>query len=138
MSYIAAPVYAKPYVSIKRNDISDQACQLVRLRKVHGKNDEQSMIFNWAITSLRKEIEHSMFPAKAVAEKFIERMELYSMNDVANSWKWSVAKDAGEYVLDAIIWVNENFNKATGKMYVNSDGKYRKKPPYVYKTNWIF
>ena len=106
-----------------REDIDKDAFQIVRLRRVKDKFDEDSMIWNWAITTLRKEVNNSRFSPKTVINKFIERMDLYSVNDVASSWRWSTAKDAGEYVFDAFIFFEENYDRKTKNLKKDGYGR---------------
>ena len=107
---------------VNRREGDSSIFDRIHLRTVLGKDDDYSMIWNWAIKQLRKEIEQSSFSPMSVTEKFIGRMNLYSVND-PDSWKWCICKDAGEYVMDAIISVNE-------------DKRHRE--PQIVHTEWVY
>ena len=116
---------------IRRSDIDNYCVQLIRMRIVKGRDDDQSVIFNWAIKEVKREIETSHFSPIEVTEKFIKTMELYSVNDVANSWKWSICKDAGEYVLDELIWVQENWDSINKQVKADEEGRKYRRPPKI-------
>lgn len=64
---------------------------------------EQVSCHNWAVNEILKEIEESMMPPMLVVEEFIKKMEVYACESKENSRRFSIAKDAGEWVLDILI-----------------------------------
>ena len=68
---------------------------------------EQLSYHNWAVEELIKEIEESeTLPPMIVVEEFINRMEEYACKSEKNGRMFSIAKDAGEWVLDILISLN--------------------------------
>lgn len=110
-----------------RKDIHEAALKSIRLKR-YSHYDQEKVIWNWAVKTLRDDILESPFSATSVAEEFIRRMDLYSVNDKLNSHKWSIAKDAGEYVLDTLIWFYDNFDTEMGRLKKMEDGRWVKKP----------
>ena len=72
---------------------------------------EQVSVHNWAVDEIIKEIKESDFtPPMMIVEDFIKRMEDYSCENSKNSRVFSIAKDAGEWILDILITINERRN----------------------------
>ncbi len=64
---------------------------------------DQLSYHNWAVEEIIQEIEKSDMPPMLVVEEFINKMDDYSCNNRKNSRMFSIAKDAGEWVLDVLI-----------------------------------
>lgn len=63
----------------------------------------------WAIEEIRKAIENDQDESPIlIIEDFISKMDEYSCKNIKISAIFSVARDAGMYVLDEIIFRREN------------------------------
>ena len=67
---------------------------------------DQLSYHNWAVNEIIREIEKSDMPPMLVVESFISKMEDCACRNKKNSRMFSIAKDAGEWVLDILISMN--------------------------------
>lgn len=86
-----------------------KSCMRIPYKRINDKHFVRNSYFNAAVNLLLKMIDESKIsPAAIIAEDFIKKMDEYSCESRNNSNIFSIAKDAGEWVLDNIIYLQSN------------------------------